>query len=157
MALEAGQMFANGAGFWGLAGSVTQPIFQGGILKHREQAARAAFEQAAAQYRSTVLTAFQNIADTLNALERDQNSLSATEAAEVAARKTLELTKNQLMAGAANWLAVLNAEQTFQQARLNLVQAHANRFADTVALFQSLGGGWWNSAPSDSVLAEKQN
>jgi len=157
MALEAGQMFANGAGFWGLAGSVTQPIFQGGLLKHREHAARTAFDQAAALYRSAVLTAFQNVADTLNALEQDKNSVRTTEAAEVAAQETLELTKNQLMAGAASWLAVLNAEQTFQQARLNWVQARANRFADTVALFQSLGGGWWNCSSSDSEPTTRNN
>jgi NodT family efflux transporter outer membrane factor (OMF) lipoprotein len=155
MALEAGQMFANGAGVWGLAGSVTQPIFQGGMLKHRERAARAAFDQAAAQYRSTVLTAFQNVADTLNALEQDHNSLLAAEASEAAAKKTLALTENQLATGTANWPAVLNAEQTLQQARLNLVQARASRLADTAALFVALGGGWWNPAPSDTTLAVK--
>jgi len=126
-------------------------------LKHRERAARAAFDQAAAQYHSTVLTAFQNVADTLNALEQDHNSLLAAEASEAAAKKTLALTENQLATGTANWPAVLNAEQTLQQARLNLVQARASRLADTAALFVALGGGWWNPAPSDTTLAVKLN
>jgi NodT family efflux transporter outer membrane factor (OMF) lipoprotein len=146
MALEAGQIFAGGAGFWTLAGNVTQPIFQGGALLHRERAARAAYIQAAEQYRSTVLTAFQNVADTLNALEQDADALKTAAAAADAAKVTLELTRGQLQSGQANFLAVLSAEQTYQQAVISLVQAQANRHADTAALFQALGGGWWNRA-----------
>ena len=146
MALEAGNMFANGAGFWTLAGSVTQPIFQGGALLHKQRAAKAAYTQAAEQYRSTVLTAFQNVADTLNALEQDANALKAAAAAKDAAGTTLDLARKQWQSGYANYLALLNAEQTYQQALINLVQAQANRYADTAALFQALGGGWWNRA-----------
>jgi NodT family efflux transporter outer membrane factor (OMF) lipoprotein len=146
MALEAGNLFANGAGFWTLAGSVAQPIFQGGGLLHKERAARAAYVQATEQYRSTVLTAFQNVADTLNALEQDANALKAAAAAKEAANTTLELAQKQFQAGYANFLLLLSAEQTYQQAVINLVQAQANRYADTAALFQALGGGWWNRA-----------
>jgi NodT family efflux transporter outer membrane factor (OMF) lipoprotein len=146
MALEAGQMFAGGAGFWTLAGNVTQPIFQGGTLLHRERGAKAAYVQAAEQYRSTVLTAFQNVADTLNALEQDADALKTAAAAADAAEVTLNLTRRQLETGYASNLALLNAEQTYQQAVINLVQAQANRYADTAALFQALGGGWWNRA-----------
>jgi len=144
MALEAGQMFAGGAGFWTLAGNVTQPIFQGGSLLHRQRAAQAAFAQAAEQYRAAVLTAFQNVADTLNALEQDANALNAAVNAKAAAGTTLELTRRQLQSGSANYLAVFSAEQTYQQSIISLVQAQANRYADAVALFQALGGGWWN-------------
>jgi NodT family efflux transporter outer membrane factor (OMF) lipoprotein len=144
MALEAGQMFAGGAGFWTLAGNVTQPIFQGGTLLHRQRAAQAAFVQAAEQYRSAVLTAFQNVADTLNALEQDANTVNAAVDAKAAAGTTLELTRRQLQSGSANYLALLSAEQTYQQAVISLIQAQANRYADTAALFQALGGGWWN-------------
>jgi NodT family efflux transporter outer membrane factor (OMF) lipoprotein len=144
MALQAGQMFAGGAGFWTLAGNVTQPIFQGGMLLHRQRAAQAAFVQAAEQYRSAVLTAFQNVADTLNALEQNANALNAAVNAKTAAETTLEITRRQLQSGSANYLAVLSAEQTYQQAIISLVQAQANRYADTAALFQALGGGWWN-------------
>jgi len=146
MALEAGQMFAGGVGFWTLAGSVTQPIFQGGALLHRERAARAAYAQAAEQYRSAVLTAFQNVADTLAALEQDAAGLNAAAAAREAARITLDLSMRQWQTGYANYLALLSAEQAYNQAVISLVQAQANRYADTAALFQALGGGWWNRA-----------
>jgi NodT family efflux transporter outer membrane factor (OMF) lipoprotein len=146
MALQAGNMFANGAGFWTLAGTVTQPIFQGGALLHKQRAAKAAYAQASEQYRSAVLTAFQNVADTLNALEQDANALKAAAAAKDAASVTLDLARQQWQSGYANYLALLNAEQTYQQAVINLVQAQANRYADTAALFQALGGGWWNRA-----------
>jgi NodT family efflux transporter outer membrane factor (OMF) lipoprotein len=144
MALEAGKIFSPGVGFWTLAGSVTQPIFQGGALLHKERAARAAFEQAGEQYRSTLLTAFQNVADTLNALDQDAQALKAASAAKDAAGITLELARKQFEVGYANQLALLNAEQTYQQAFLSLVQAQANRYSDTAALFLALGGGWWN-------------
>jgi NodT family efflux transporter outer membrane factor (OMF) lipoprotein len=145
MALVAGQMFA-GTGFWTLGASVTQPIFHGGELLHKERAARAAFDQATEQYRSTVLTAFQNVADSLHALQQDADALKAAAAAKDAAGVTLELARKQFQSGYANYLSLLNAEQAYQQAVGNLVQAQANRFADTAALFQALGGGWWNRA-----------
>jgi len=111
---------------------------------HHERAARAAYTQAAEQYRSTVLTAFQNVADTLNALQQDADALKTAAAAKDAAAVTLDLTKKQYEAGYVNYLGLLSAEQSYQQALINLVQAQANRYADTAALFQALGGGWWN-------------
>ena len=138
------QLFTSGTGFWGLAGNLTQPIFQGGTLMHRQRAAEAAYDQAAAQYRSTVLTAFQNVADTLHAIQSDANALKAAVAAERAAAKSLSIVRSQLELGDISYLELLNAEQTYQQAMIILVQALANRYADTVALFQALGGGWWN-------------
>jgi NodT family efflux transporter outer membrane factor (OMF) lipoprotein len=146
MAVAASNIFAAGTGFRDIGASLTQPIFQGGTLLHRERAARAAYTQADEQYRSTVLTAFQNVADTLNALQQDADALKAAAAAKDAARITLDLTKKQLEAGYANYLALLSAEQAYQQALINLVQAQSNRYADTAALFQALGGGWWNRA-----------
>lgn len=144
MALEAGKIFSGGAGFWDLGASLTQPIFQGGALLHKERAARAAYTQAAEQYRSTVLTAFQNVADTLSALQSDATALKTAAAAAKAAQVTLDLTRQQSEEGYSSYLTLLAAEQAYQQARLNLVQAQANRFADTAALFQALGGGWWH-------------
>jgi NodT family efflux transporter outer membrane factor (OMF) lipoprotein len=143
MAVIFSQMFNKG-GFWDTAGGLTQPVFEGGTLLHRERAAVAAYTQANEQYRSTVLTAFQNVADTLHAIEQDADGLKAAAAATDAAAVTLDLTKKQLDGGYANYLALLAAEQAYQQAMLNLVQAQSNRYADTAALFQSLGGGWWN-------------
>ena len=144
MALAFGNIFAAGNGFRDVGASVTQPIFQGGTLLHRERAARAAYTQANEQYRSTVLTAFQNVADTLNALQQDADGLRAAAAAKAAASITLDLAKKQFQSGYANYLALLSAEQAYQQAVISLAQAQGNRYADTAALFQALGGGWWN-------------
>jgi NodT family efflux transporter outer membrane factor (OMF) lipoprotein len=137
-------MFSGGNGFWDLTAGITQPIFDAGTLKHRERAAKAAFTQAAEQYRSTVIAAFQNVADTLHALQQDADALKAASAATDAAKLTLDLTSSQVRAGYAGYLALLSAEQAYQQALINLVQARANRYADTAALFHALGGGWWN-------------
>jgi NodT family efflux transporter outer membrane factor (OMF) lipoprotein len=145
-ALSLDKLFNSGSGFWAVGGTLVQPIFQGGTLLHQERAAKAAYIQAAQQYRSTVLTACQNVADTLNALEQDGDAVASAAAADTAARSTLDISRQQLKVGYGGYLALLNAEQTYQQAQLNLVQAQANRFSDTAALFQALGGGWWNVA-----------
>ncbi|MBV9147277.1 MAG: efflux transporter outer membrane subunit, partial [Acidobacteria bacterium] len=146
MTLAFSRIFGSGTEFWDASAGVTQPIFQGGTLLHRERAARAAYVQASEQYRSTVLTAFQNVADTLNALQQDADGLKTAAAAKDAASVTLDMANYQFQSGYINYLALLNAEQTYQQALINLAQARANRYADTAALFQALGGGWWNRA-----------
>jgi NodT family efflux transporter outer membrane factor (OMF) lipoprotein len=138
------KMFSGGNGFWDLGAGITQPIFNAGTLRHRELAAKAAYTQAAEQYRSTVITAFQNVADALHALDQDADALKAASTAADAAKVTLDLITAQVRAGYAGYLALLSAEQAYQQALINLVQARANRYADTAALFQALGGGWWN-------------
>jgi NodT family efflux transporter outer membrane factor (OMF) lipoprotein len=143
MALIFTHFFSRG-GFWDTAAGLTQPVFDGGTLKHRELAAKAAYTQAEEQYRSTVLTAFQNVADSLHAIQQDADSLKAASAATEAAEVTFNLTKQQLESGYTTDLALLTAEQAYQQAVLNLVQAQTNRYMDTAALFQALGGGWWN-------------
>jgi NodT family efflux transporter outer membrane factor (OMF) lipoprotein len=145
-AVVLGHLFTDSTGFWDAAAGVTQPVFEGGTLLHRERAARAAYVQSDEQYRSTVLTAFQNVADTLHALEQDADGLKAAVAARDAAKVTLDLTTRQMQVGYTSYLALLSAEQNYQQAVINLVQAQANRYADTAALFQALGGGWWNRA-----------
>ena len=145
-ALSLDKVFSSGTGFWGLGAAAAAPLFQGGKLLHQERAARAAFTQAAEQYRSTVLTAFQNVADTLTALEQDAEGLKAAATAADDAQETLDLSQRQWQDGYISYLAWLSAEQAFQQARLNLVQAQASRYADTAALFQALGGGWWHRA-----------
>jgi NodT family efflux transporter outer membrane factor (OMF) lipoprotein len=150
-ALTIGQLASAGSGFWDLGASVLQPVFQGGALLHKERAARAAYEQASEQYRGTVLVAFQNVADTLSALDHDADALQAAAASRDAAQTTLTLVRRQQQAGYAGYLQVLNAEQAYQLAVLSQVQAEANRYADTVALFQALGGGWWNRSDIDTA------
>jgi NodT family efflux transporter outer membrane factor (OMF) lipoprotein len=143
-ALAMNQLFTSGTGFWSIGADLTAPIFQGGTLLHQEHAAKAAYTEAAEQYKSTVLTAFQNVADTLTALDQDAEGLKAASAAETAARLSLDLAQEQYQRGYASYLSLLNAEQAYQQDRIALVQAQAARLADTAALFQALGGGWWH-------------
>jgi NodT family efflux transporter outer membrane factor (OMF) lipoprotein len=145
-ALALNQLFTEGTGFWSIGAAATAPLFQGGTLLHQERAAKAAYDEAAEQYRSTVLSAFQNVADTLVALEQDAAGLKAASAATDAARVTLDLAQEQWQRGYAGYLALLSAQQSYQQARIGLVQAQAARYADTAALFQALGGGWWHRA-----------
>jgi NodT family efflux transporter outer membrane factor (OMF) lipoprotein len=143
-ALKLDQLFTPGNGFWTLAGSLTQPLFDGGALLHKERGARAAFEQAAAQYQSTVNTAFQNVADSLRALQADADAARVATTAEQTAAKSLAIVRQQLRLGQVAYLSLLNAEQVELQTKLTLVQARASRLADTAALFQALGGGWWH-------------
>ncbi len=127
-----------------LAAGVTQPIFNGGTLRARQRAAVAQFDQAQAQYRSTVLSAFADVANVLSALQRDAETLQVQLYAEQTAGQSLEITTERFQAGAIAYLSLLDAQRTYQQARILLVRAQANRYSDTVALFTSLGGGWWN-------------
>lgn len=152
-ALAMNQLFKSGTGFWGIGADITAPIFQGGTLLHLERAAKAAYVEAAEQYRSTVMGAFENVADSLVALDQDAAGLKAAAKAAEAAKRTLDLSQRQWKAGYANYLSLLSAEQSYQQARINLVVAQASRYADTAALFQALGGGWWNRAE----LAQDKN
>jgi NodT family efflux transporter outer membrane factor (OMF) lipoprotein len=139
------QLFTTpGTAFWSLAGNVGQTVFDAGTLLHKKRAADAAFDEAAEMYRSTVIAAFQNVADSLRAILSDADTLKATHAAERAAFKSLEIARLQLQLGAIGYLGLLTAENTYDTALLALVQAQAARYADTAALFQALGGGWWN-------------
>jgi NodT family efflux transporter outer membrane factor (OMF) lipoprotein len=142
-----GDLFKAGTGFWTVGASLTQTLFEGGTLIHRKRAADAALDQAGALYRSAVLTAFQNVADALHALAADADALAAASRAEQAAQKSLDVVRHQLELGSVSYLALINAEQTYQQAQISLTQARANRYADTAALFQALGGSIAHSAP----------
>lgn len=156
LANSASDLFDPGKGVWSMGASVLQPLFHGGELKARRRAAIAAYDQTAALYRETVLRAFQNVADVLRALEIDARTLRLqTEAAEVA-RRTLELTQKEFRYGATNYLKLLDAERQYQQTRINLVQSQAQRYADTAALFQALGGGWWNAPPQDATSSQER-
>jgi NodT family efflux transporter outer membrane factor (OMF) lipoprotein len=129
---------------WSIGAGVTQPIFHGGQLSAQKRAAEAAFDQANAQYRQTVLLAFQNVADALRALDHDATGLLAQTQAWHAASDSLDLTRGQFRVGGVSYLALLDAQRQYQQTVVNLAQAQAARYADTAALFQALGGGWWN-------------
>jgi NodT family efflux transporter outer membrane factor (OMF) lipoprotein len=149
-ALMASQLFSGPAVAWTVLGGLAQPLFHGGALNAQKRAAIAAYDQAEAQYREVVLQSFQDVADTLRALEADAVTLKTQADAEAVARESLELTQRQFKVGAVSFLILLNAQRQYQQAHVNLVQAEALRYTDTAALFQALGGGWWNR----SALAE---
>jgi NodT family efflux transporter outer membrane factor (OMF) lipoprotein len=170
-ALTTAALFSPQAAVWSVGAGVTQPIFHGGTLIHQERAAVAAYEAAEAQYRDTVLNAFRNVADALRAIKSDAVTLKAQERAVRTASDSLTLAREQFRAGAITYLTLLNAERAYEQALIGLVQAQAARYADTAALFQALGGGWWNriditpddghtagpsDVPVDASVADKQ-
>ena len=130
--------------FWSVAGNATQTLFDGFSLDHQKRAAVAAYDQAAWTYRATVIGALQNVADALRALQNDANSVRAAAAFERAAKVSLDVAQEQFNSGNINVLLLLTQQQAYQQAVIALIQAQANRLIDTAALYQALGGGWWN-------------
>ena len=143
------KLFSAGSGVWSLAGAIAQPLFDAGALEHRKRAAVAAYDQSAAQYRGTVLAAFQDVANALRALEADAEALKQQVAAEQSAQASLALVQAQYRLGAVAYINLLTAQQTYQNNVLSRVQAQAVRYSDTAALFQALGGGWWNRSDPD--------
>jgi NodT family efflux transporter outer membrane factor (OMF) lipoprotein len=144
VASQFSNLFSPGGPFWSAIGDVSQPIFQGGTLLHQKRAADQALKQAAAQYQNTVLQAYQNVADSLHAVVSDADALVTAVAAEQAAKLTLDLTDQRMQQGYSDYLAALAAAMAYQQAVITRVQAQAARYSDAAALFQALGGGWWN-------------
>jgi NodT family efflux transporter outer membrane factor (OMF) lipoprotein len=143
-AFHAAQLFAPGTGFYTLAANAAQPVFDGMTLLNRERSAIAALEQADAQYRSTVINAFQNVTDALRSLQQDARAVETAGKAEDAAKRSLDIVQMQLKYGQVSQIAVLNAQRVYFTATLSRVQAEATRLSDTAALFMALGGGWWN-------------
>lgn len=143
----------GGSSVWGVAAGLAQPVFNGGALRARRRAAIAAYEGAAADYRATVLAAFQNVADSLRAIEADAVALQQQAEVEALASESLALSTQQFKLGAISYLTLLDVQRTYQQARVGLIQAQAARHADSAALFQALGGGWWNRPALDNVPA----
>ncbi len=141
--LKVGQLFSGGAAAWSVSAGLLQPIFNGGALQARRRQALAAYEAAQSQYQQTVITAFQSVANTLRALDSDADTLRAQAESESLARQSLELITAQYRLGAVSFLSLLDIQRSYLQTRVALTQAQAARFADTAALFQALGGGWW--------------
>jgi NodT family efflux transporter outer membrane factor (OMF) lipoprotein len=153
-AMSTGVLFSPDSTVWGIGAGLLQPVFHGGELTARRRAAIAAYDQSAAEYRQTILKAFQNVADVLAALETDAEALRAQVEAETAAKATLDLAGKQFELGATSYLSLLIAQRDYQKAHINVIAARAQRYADTALLFQALGGGWWNrpAAPAYSTL-----
>jgi len=147
-AFQARNLFTGSSAVWSYGAQILQPIFHGGALRAQKRAAIAGYNQAVAQYRQAVLLAFQNVADSLRALEIDAKTLKAQSESEMAAEASLDLIRQQYHLGAIDYLSLLTAESQYQQAKIKRIQAQSSRYADTVALFQALGGGWWNRSES---------
>jgi NodT family efflux transporter outer membrane factor (OMF) lipoprotein len=145
-ALSPDKLFSSGSFAWSLGAGLVQPLFNGGSLQARKRAAIAVYDQSEAQYRQTVLNAFLNVANTLSALQRDAEAVLAQADAESYARQSLDLVNRQYRLGAVSYLSLLDSQRTYLQTRITLAQAQATRYADTAALFQAMGGGWWNRA-----------
>lgn len=140
-ALSGGDLFGSGSEVWSLGLNLLQPLFRGGTLRAQKRASEAGLDKASADYRNTVLTAFQNVADSLRALELDAESLAAQSAALQATGSSLELVRKQYRDGSVAYLQVLDATRLFQQARVSVIEARAARLTDTAALYAALGGG----------------
>jgi NodT family efflux transporter outer membrane factor (OMF) lipoprotein len=149
---ELHNLFA-GPSLWSLGAGLLQPLFHGGELEANRRAAIAAYEAAEAQYRDTVLQAFRNVADALRVLDGDARTLKAQTEAEALARERLELTRKQYQLGGTSYIALLDAQRQYNLAQFALVLVQANRYADTAALFQALGGGWWK--PDNAASAQE--
>lgn len=139
-----GSLIVPGAGVWSIGLGIAQTLLDAAKLDHQRKAAVAAYEQAAAQYKGTVLSAFQDVANALRALQADADALREQVAAEQTAAASLRLSEQQYQLGGVSYLILLNAQQTYQTAVINRLKAQAARYSDTAALFQALGGGWWN-------------
>jgi NodT family efflux transporter outer membrane factor (OMF) lipoprotein len=150
---EIGTVLSGGNALWAVTGGVTQPIFDAGTLRARQHAAEAQLDQAKEQYRSTLLTAFQNVADALLALSQDSDALVAATNAEAAGLKSVKMALMRLQQGEGNIAALTLAEQAYQQGRAAKIQAQAARYSDTAGLFQALGGGWWRRGEADQIPA----
>jgi NodT family efflux transporter outer membrane factor (OMF) lipoprotein len=140
--------------FWTVAGNATQTVFDGGTLLHTLWGAQATYDAAAWSYKSTVVGAVQNVTDSLRAIQNDADALKAAQASERAAKISFDLAQQQMQTGNANILILLTSQQTYLQSVIQVVQARAARLSDTAALFQALGGGWWNRAepPAEKFL-----
>lgn len=143
-ALTTGALFGPTAALWSIAGGLFQPLFQGGQLLAQRRGAMANYEQAVFQYQAAVITAFQQVADALQALDADAKALAAATDNERYAKETLNLVQDQYRFGTASYLQVLYYQTQYQNAKIRSLLAQALRFSDTAALFTALGGGWWN-------------
>jgi NodT family efflux transporter outer membrane factor (OMF) lipoprotein len=156
-ALVPSALFSKATNTWNWGGNLLQPVFQGGSLLAKRRGAIDAYDVAAAQYKQTVLTAFQNVADTLRALQHDAQDLKEYKDAEISAFKSWRITQTQFQEGGVSYLSMLTAENQYQQAVISRVQSQAARYSDTAALFQALGGGWWNMRCCSLTQSKRQN
>ena len=151
LAANGSDLFGSGSGFYLLGASLTQPIFRGGELQAKRRAAVAAYEQAGAAYQEVVLQGLQNVADVLRVLEADAQKLQQRADAAAQARNQQDIVAGRYKAGAVSYYALLEAQRKLHATMLERTQATADRYADSAALLQALGGGWWKEQPPASA------
>lgn len=154
--LSVPNLFSAESAAWALAANIQQKLFDAGQLYHAKEYSVASFEQTYAAYQSTVIMAFQNVADSLRAIQYDAAMLKAQAVAEKAALDSLKMVQEEFKVGATGYAIIITAQQTYQNAVIARIQAQALRFTDTVALFQSLGGGWWNRTDETARAAPRR-
>ena len=150
--LKAEQLFDRASNAWSLISGLTTPLFDGGTLRAEKRAAVEAMHASAADYEQTVLEAFAQVADLLEALDHDAEQLDAQAQAQQAAQSSIDLARASYREGNAGVLQVLDAERLYQQARLGYVRAVVQRYTDTVQLFLALGG----TSPGAAVAGSGQ-
>lgn len=143
-AATTGDLLKSSSAVWSLAGGVAQPLFHAGALRAQKRAAEARYDAALDAYQATVLAAFEQVADTLRAIEWDAKALASAATADASAHESLELATRQYAAGGISFVSLLAAQRAYYGTHRGLVQAQALRYADTAALYAALGGGWWN-------------
>ena len=138
--------------FWSLGGDVLQPVLQGGRNRANLAAAQAAYDEAVANYRQTVLTAFQQVEDGISNLSTLSQALSTQGAAVNDARKALEIANNRYVGGVTNYLDVITAQTTLLNNQRLETQLLGQQLVNTVYLVKALGGGWESSQIKDEQV-----
>ena len=149
--LKPDTIFDPASNIWGVGASLAAPIFHGGALEAQKRGAEDAYQAALADYQETVLDSFRQVADVLAGLAHDAELLAAEQSAHQSAEAALRLQRTSYQLGNSTLLQVLDAQRTFQQARIGLARAQAQRYLDTAQLFVAMGGGWWQRAPAQAA------
>lgn len=149
-----GDIFKPTSMIWSLGASVAQTLFDGGTLRARRDAARAAVEASAADYRNTVLKAFADVSNTLQSLQNDAEAVSDQGEALATSTGAYAVVGAQVIQGSAGYLDQLTSNSSLQQSRIADVEAHGQQLQDVVTLYRNLGGGWWTAAPAEQAAAK---
>jgi outer membrane protein TolC len=139
-----GTSFITGGDIWNVAAGLAQPLYNGGALKAEQRKAQAAYDEANSEYRQTVIEAFQQVADTLYAIQNDAQTFQSRTAAAEQAEAAYQIDVQRYQAGGISRLALLEAQRQQLQTALDRSSSAENRYLDSATLFQALGGGWWN-------------
>jgi NodT family efflux transporter outer membrane factor (OMF) lipoprotein len=146
-----GTSFTDGGNIWSFGGALAQPIFNGGALRAEKRKAVAAYEEAGANYQQVVLQSFEQVADSLRAIEHDAQTLQARTEAAMQADATYKIASQRYTAGGISQLSLIDAQRQYLQTTIDRTNSAASRYSDSAALFQALGGGWWNEAPASKT------